>query len=80
MRVLSTRAGRAGVLLVGEDRRLATLESLGLERYDQITDEHAAHIVDGCGVRRVAIRIPPPRSRSAVRRARPFASTAESAP
>jgi hypothetical protein len=38
----------AGALLAGDDRRLATLESLGLERYDQITDEHAAAIVDDC--------------------------------
>ena len=38
----------AGRLLLGADRRLATLESLGLERYGQITDEHAVAIVDQC--------------------------------
>jgi hypothetical protein len=37
-----------GSLLAGADRRLATLESLGIERYGQLTDEHAGAIVDNC--------------------------------
>lgn len=38
----------SGAMLAGGDRRLATLGSLGLQRYDQITDDHAAAIVDDC--------------------------------
>jgi hypothetical protein len=35
-------------LLRGDDRRLATLGSLGVERYDQFTPDHAKVIVDEC--------------------------------
>lgn len=38
----------SGALLAGGERRLATLASLGVERYDQLTADHAAAIVDDC--------------------------------
>jgi len=38
----------AGALLDGSDRRLATLPSLGVERYEDLTPDHAVAIVDDC--------------------------------
>jgi hypothetical protein len=37
-----------GRLLAGGRRRLATLESLGVERHEHLTEDHAAAIVAGC--------------------------------
>lgn len=38
----------SGSLLDGRDRRLATLGSLGVERYEDLTPDHAVAIVDDC--------------------------------
>lgn len=35
-------------LLSGEDRRLATLESLGADRFDRLTDEQVTRVVSDC--------------------------------
>lgn len=40
--------GSSGALFGGPERRLATLASLGVERYDELTPDHAAAIVDDC--------------------------------
>src|SRR5688572_19101921 len=37
-----------GQLLVGQSRRLATVESLGAERLDRLTDEQVAEVVADC--------------------------------
>lgn len=38
----------SGALLDGDDRRLATLPSLGVDRYEDLTPDHARAIVDDC--------------------------------
>lgn len=38
----------SGALLDGADRRLATLSSLGVGRYDELTPDHAIAVVDDC--------------------------------
>ncbi|HEX6237741.1 MAG TPA: hypothetical protein VFZ68_11135 [Acidimicrobiales bacterium] len=38
----------SGGLLDGAQRRLATLRSLGVERYDQLTPDHGEEILDDC--------------------------------
>jgi hypothetical protein len=38
----------SGRLLTGARRRLATLDSLGVAGHDQLTDEHAAAVLDDC--------------------------------
>lgn len=38
-----------GVLLRGPGRRLATLESLGIDRMEDATEDHARQIVQECG-------------------------------
>ncbi|MGH9227956.1 MAG: hypothetical protein ACRD07_04340 [Acidimicrobiales bacterium] len=38
----------SGHLLAGPDRRLATLASLGVDRYDDLSDDHGEAIVEDC--------------------------------